>query len=399
MKTLKSKKSKLIVIQEIEKLYNIKLKKENERNFLVHGGIISDNFYVQNNLNEVIALSITGIDFTEYNGHPSPICELNQLIYLNLTNTNLEDLNQIYPKPHLKHLFIGGNKIKDISRLKESPLLEELAIWNNPIERKNVISYLKNLKEIYCQNIGLSDLVIFSKLKKLKTLYANENKIKNINTVIKLKNLNEISLTHNEIKIIPIEIAKNINWRIFDNENSNFPESHINGIQIGNNPLEYPPISVINLGPEIIKNYFETSEKFGHAPLSEGRIIVVGDGSAGKSSLIERIMYNTFEQGKSQTNGIFIENWKLKHTDGRDLTFHIWDFGGQEIQHAVHKFFFTEGCLYVLVLDNRKEEEPEYWLQQIESLGGKAPVIIVFNKQDDNAIEISDRKFLKRKIP
>ena len=46
---------------------------------------------------------------------------------------------------------------------------------------------------------------------------------------------------------------------------------------------------------------------------------------------------------------------------------------------------YKQGCLYVLVLDNRKEEEPEYWLQQIESLGGKAPVLVVFNKQDENA--------------
>lgn len=153
------------------------------------------------------------------------------------------------------------------------------------------------------------------------------------------------------------------------------------------------------MGHESIKNYYEATETYGHAPLSEGRIIVVGDGSAGKSSLIERVLYNTFDQGKSQTNGIFIEHWQLKHKDERPLTFHIWDFGGQEIQHAVHKFFFTEGCLYVLVLDNRKEEEPEYWLQQIESLGGKAPVLVVFNKQDDNVTEIADRKFLKEKYP
>jgi len=110
-------------------------------------------------------------------------------------------------------------------------------------------------------------------------------------------------------------------------------------------------------------------------------------------------MHGTFELGKSQTNGIVIEHLKIKHKDGRDLIFHLWDFGGQEIQHAVHKFFFTEGCLYVLVLDNRKEEEPEYWLQQIESLGGKAPVLVVFNKQDEHVVEIADRKFLKEKYP
>ncbi len=110
-----------------------------------------------------------------------------------------------------------------------------------------------------------------------------------------------------------------------------------------------------------MKNYYEMSEQFGYAPLSEGRIIFVGDGSSGKSSIIEKILYNSFTLGRAQTNGINIEHLHLQHPeDGRDLSFHIWDFGGQEIQHAVHKFFFTEGCLYVLVLDNRKEEEPDY---------------------------------------
>ncbi|MCX6317184.1 MAG: ADP-ribosylation factor-like protein [Bacteroidetes bacterium] len=169
---------------------------------------------------------------------------------------------------------------------------------------------------------------------------------------------------------------------------------------ITGNPLEFPPASVIELGPDTTQKYYEDAEQYGHAPLSEGRIIFIGDGSSGKSSIVEKTLYNTFTLGREQTNGIKIEHFSLAHPDdGRNLNFHIWDFGGQEIQHAVHKFFFTEGCLYVLVLDNRKEEEPEYWLQQIESLGGSAPVLVVFNKQDENAVETTDRKYLKEKYP
>jgi len=37
-----------------------------------------------------------------------------------------------------------------------------------------------------------------------------------------------------------------------------------------------------------------------------------------------------------QTNGVKLEQLNLQHTeDQRDLIFHVWDFGGQEIQHAV----------------------------------------------------------------
>jgi internalin A len=233
----------------------------------------------------------------------------------------------------------------------------------------------------------------------LSLLNINRCDIYDIENLIKLNNLHTVDARNNKITTISRAVAEKIDWLNESlHEDAPFSISRSNiSINLTGNPLVFPPSSVIDLGKQSIKSYYESTDKFGYAPLSEGRIIVIGDGSAGKSSLIERILHDTFEEGKNQTNGIRIDNWELKHEDGRCLTFHLWDFGGQEIQHAVHKFFFTDGCLYILVLDNRKEEEPEYWLQQIESLGGSAPVLVVFNKQDDNANEIADRKFLKEK--
>jgi hypothetical protein len=394
-----SNQEKPIEILELEKLYGIILEKDKSENIFFHERSI-DNCYAVDDKNEINALSITNIDFSINSMDVSHIKKFTKLIYLNLTKTNIEDISLFFPKPYLKYLFLGGNKIKDISSLISSPLLEELAIWNNPIENTNPLSLLSNLKALYCQNAGINDLNFVHPLTNLKILIANDNNISDLEPFTEMKNLKNIELSNNNIKVISAKVARNINWNLNVNDELNLIDEYEKfEINVYNNPLELPPSSVIDLGQETIKNYYETTKKFGHAPLSEGRIIVVGDGSAGKSSLIERVMYNNFEQGKSQTNGIFIEHWQLNHNDGRQLTFHIWDFGGQEIQHAVHKFFFTEGCLYVLVLDNRKEEEPEYWLQQIESLGGKALVLVVFNKQDDNVTEIADRKFLKEKYP
>lgn len=391
-----STKEKPFEILELEQFYDIILKeKPQEKAFNERGGGIS-SFYAVNENNEITALSITqSVDTVK---DVSPISKLKNLILLGLTMNNIEDISSIFPKPNLRYLYLGDNKVKDISSLEQSPLLEDLAIWDNPIEDINPLSLLTNLKKLYCQNTGIKSLNFILSLNKLQTFNAHSNDIIDIGILIKFKKLQELALSRNKIKIIPKQVAKKYNWltSIKIPKNEAFRRQNIS---FSSNPLEYPPNSVLELGHASIKNYYEATETYGHAPLSEGRVIIVGDGSAGKSSLVERVLYDTFEQGKSQTNGIFIEHWKLKHRDKRQLTFHIWDFGGQEIQHAVHKFFFTEGCLYVLVLDNRKEEEPEYWLQQIESLGGKAPVLVVFNKQDDNVTEIADRKFLKEKYP
>ena len=377
-------------ILEIEKLFNITLELE-EKQYVHEDERGIRNYYVVDKCFNIISLGICNLHLEKE--ELRAIGKLDNLITLGLSFNNISDISPLFPKPHLKYLFLGGNKIKDISILNQAPLLEELALWGNPIEDINPVSQLINLRELYCQNIGITSFNFILPLQQLGVLLADRNEISDINILNQMKNLQNVDISSNKVKIIPLEVAKRFDWL----------KGPINKSQkeiiINNNPLEYPPNSVKELGADTIKKYYEAAETFGHAPLSEGRIIVVGDGSAGKSSLIERVLYDTFEQGKSQTNGIFIEHWQQTHADKRQLTFHIWDFGGQEIQHAVHKFFFTEGCLYVLVLDNRKEEEPEYWLQQIESLGDKAPVLVVFNKQDDNVTEIADRKFLKEKYP
>jgi hypothetical protein len=53
------------------------------------------------------------------------------------------------------------------------------------------------------------------------------------------------------------------------------------------------------------------------------------------------------------------------------------------------------------VLDNRKEEKPEYWLQHILSLAGDSPIVVVSNKIDEDAHKIDqfDASFLKEKYP
>jgi internalin A len=67
--------------------------------------------------------------------------------------------------------------------------------------------------------------------------------------------------------------------------------------------------------------------------------------------------------------------------------------------HATHQFFLSKRRLYVLVLDGRKDERPEYWLQHIESFGGDSPVLVVLNKMDSNPSFDVNRPFLREKYP
>lgn len=343
---------------------------------------------------KLYSLKISNLDFLD---------DFKDLLILNLSNNQLKSIEAIKNLPQLIHLDINENLIEDISPIADLKFLNVLSIGSNPIKDLSCISKFQKLTWLSVNNLGIKNLDFIAGLSELSFLSAINNFIEDISTLSNFRNLQYFFFKSNLIRQIPFDIVKKYYWL-----SSPYKHSFENGnvetvpveLLIGNNPLEFPPISVIDLGPETVQNYYEAAEQFGHVPLSEGRVIVIGDGSAGKSSLIERMLYGTFEKGRAQTNGIKIEHWHLPNPDDdRELTFHIWDFGGQEIQHAVHKFFFSEGCVYVLVLDNRREEEPEYWLQQIESLGGKSPVLVVFNKRDENPTEIADRKYLKAKYP
>lgn len=410
---IENRKDKPAEILELERIYNVVLNEE-KAEFGVNSRMSDFSFSV-NEDNEVNGLSLNNAGIKDV----KPINAFTHLVYVNLTRNYIKNISPLFPLPHLKHLYLGGNTINNICSIFQSVDLIELILWYNPIEDISPISNLHKLKELYCQNTGINNLSFLSQLKnlnilsldsnkisdisvlaalsKLEKLYLENNQIKDISSIENLENLRSVNLQYNLITKVSQKVAEK--FQIL-NVTSLLPKfnNKKSEIILTGNPLEFPPYSVIELGGDTIKNYYETAEQFGHEPLSEGRILFIGDGSSGKSSIIEKVLYGTFQKGREQTNGIKIEHLHLQHPgDKRELTFHIWDFGGQEIQHAVHKFFFIEGCLYVLVLDNRKEEDPEYWLQQIESLGGKASVLVVFNKQDENTAETADRKFLKEK--
>ncbi|MBD2472672.1 AAA-like domain-containing protein [Nostoc sp. FACHB-145] len=135
-------------------------------------------------------------------------------------------------------------------------------------------------------------------------------------------------------------------------------------------------------------------------PLNEAKVLVVGQGSVGKTSLIERLIHNKYYKNQPQTDGLNVETWNVQ-VNNKDIRLNVWDFGGQEIYHATHQFFLTKRSLYLLVCNCRTSEEEnriEYWLKLIESFGGKSPVIIVGNKKDEQPLDINS-KALREKYP
>ncbi|MCI5220139.1 MAG: hypothetical protein D3914_13365 [Candidatus Electrothrix sp. LOE2] len=146
-----------------------------------------------------------------------------------------------------------------------------------------------------------------------------------------------------------------------------------------------------------IREYFASAEE-GTRTVAEVKVILVGEGASGKTSLTRCLREERFNAHEETTHGIRIKPWQLD-TGDQSLRCNLWDFGGQEIMHATHQFFLSRRSLYVLVLDGRRDERPEYWLRYIESFGGGSPVLVVLNKYDTNPGFDLDRPLLQEKYP
>jgi small GTP-binding protein len=137
-------------------------------------------------------------------------------------------------------------------------------------------------------------------------------------------------------------------------------------------------------------------------PVAEAKVMVLGQGSVGKTSLVRRLLSDEFEVSENKTEGISINHWSvISNKHNYPIRLNIWDMGGQEIMQATHQFFLTKNSLYLLVLDARMTQEEnrvEYWLRIIQSFAGESPVIIIGNKTDQHPLNL-DRRNLVRKYP
>ena len=141
----------------------------------------------------------------------------------------------------------------------------------------------------------------------------------------------------------------------------------------------------------ILAFYFDSRRR----RLNEAKVLLIGQGGVGKTSLVKRLINNTFNPDEGKTDGIAIQKWPISAQDAREIQLNVWDFGGQEIMHSTHQFFLTKRSLYVIVLDARAGEEQgnlHYWLEMIRVYGSDSPVLVVVNKCDEHYERLDEKR-------
>jgi internalin A len=252
---------------------------------------------------------------------------------------------------------------------------------NNLTQVPETIGYMKNLTELDLRSNDLTSLpATILNLRNLRGLYLGHNKIQKLpEPIYNLKNLVALYLENNQISTIPSSI---INLR------------HLVVLNLSDNPLITPPPELAYKGFGPVREYFRQLQETGQERIFEAKLLILGEGGAGKTTLAKKIEDSNYQlQMESSTEGVDVVQWSFTIEGGRQFRVNIWDFGGQEIYHATHQFFLTKRSLYLLVADTRKDDTDfYYWLNIAELLSDNSPLLIVKNERNDRPREINVRQ-------
>lgn len=246
----------------------------------------------------------------------------------------------------------------------------------------------KNLRELTIDSNYIKLIPdSLSELKKLKHISIAHNNIEHISDqIVELKDLESLNLSYNRLKKIPSNL-----YQIKLKTNKTSPQ----GLLLHGNNFEVPA-EIFNQEPSEILSFLGYSKK--KEFLNEIKLILLGEGNAGKTSLVNSFKNIPFDDELKMTPGIEISNYFTK-LHGRRFKINIWDFGGQEIYHSMHQFFLTKRSIYILVWNGRENDvnnKIEDWIKLIKSFGGDSPIIFVTSKIDDSNYSV-DKKYLKDK--
>ncbi|KAG1078506.1 hypothetical protein G6F42_024228 [Rhizopus arrhizus] len=129
-----------------------------------------------------------------------------------------------------------------------------------------------------------------------------------------------------------------------------------------------------------------SNNDFGN-PLKKFKLVFLGEQSVGKTSLITRFMYDTFDNTYQATIGIDFLS-KTMYLDDRTIRLQLWDTAGQERFRSLIPSYIRDSSVCVVVYDitNRNSFlNTSKWIDDVRAERGTDVIIVlVGNKTDLN---------------
>jgi len=316
---------------------------------------------------------------------PTEIGELTALKEFSAAQNRLKDLPDIFDAfRDLRKLWLDRNQIEELPKsVGQLGKLEELWLYRNELSKlPESFGGLTNLVRLDLRKNDLVELPdTIRNLRSLVLLWLWDNRLRTLpDKICGLSSLKELYLENNNLTDLPhtlLELGELRRLFLHGNEQLQLPREIL-----GPTRDEVRRGGVTPVSPRAILDYYFATRGAEGVALREMKLIVLGWGKAGKTTLVKRLAGELMDPNEPETHGIMIRPLTLHCTDG-ELWARVWDFGGQHVLHAMHEFFLTTRSLYLLVLEQRSdraETDAKYWLQLIRSYAPNAPVVVALNK-------------------
>ena len=117
------------------------------------------------------------------------------------------------------------------------------------------------------------------------------------------------------------------------------------------------------------------------------KVIVIGNGGVGKSSLALRFAKNVYSGEYIKTVGVeFLQKKKFIKSVDKEVQFHVWDTAGQENFDAITKKYYrgAQVAIFVFsVIDRESFTSIGKWKEKVTDIcDASIPMILVMNKID-----------------
>jgi small GTP-binding protein len=116
------------------------------------------------------------------------------------------------------------------------------------------------------------------------------------------------------------------------------------------------------------------------------KIIVVGDPSVGKTTLIRKYTTGGFQKDYIATLGAQFSNYE-ENLEGKKVRLFIWDIAGQETFELMRQKFYKGSSGAIIVFSHAPNELKSYdhiekWLKELKKYCGDIPIALFGNKMD-----------------
>uniref|UniRef100_A0A7S0ISG8 Uncharacterized protein n=1 Tax=Calcidiscus leptoporus TaxID=127549 RepID=A0A7S0ISG8_9EUKA len=126
-------------------------------------------------------------------------------------------------------------------------------------------------------------------------------------------------------------------------------------------------------------------EAASHKPLRKYKLVFVGDQAVGKTSIISRFMYDTFDNHYSSTIGIDFVSKSVPVDDGT-IRLQLWDTAGQERFRSLIPSYIRDSHVAVVVFDLTSRasfEATSKWIEDVRAQRGNDVVLVLVGNKTD----------------